>query len=57
VRAGKAPVHGRSMLALMGLVADQGVELEIEVSGDGATEALCALLDVFKRNFEDEAEA
>lgn len=53
-RPGKAPVNGSSMLGLMGLVADQGTELVIEVSGPCASETLQALVLVFQRNFEEE---
>ncbi len=53
-RSGMAPVDGRSMLALMGLVAIQGTELKIEVSGPGAGEALKDLVQVFHRNFDEE---
>lgn len=53
-RTGKPAANGRSMLALMGLVADQGTELVIEVTGDGAAEALQALLHVLQRNYEEE---
>ena len=56
-RPGKTPVNGRSMLALMGLVADQGTELEIAVSGDGAAAALQALVMVFQRNYDEEEES
>ena len=57
LRAGKEPVNGKSMLALMGLIAVEGTELVIEVTGPHAAEALQAILTVFQRNFEDEQEA
>lgn len=53
-RAGMPPVNGKSMLGLMGLVADQGTELVIEVSGPRAAEALQALLQAFHRNYDEE---
>src|SRR6516164_5641482 len=56
IRSGMAPVNGKSMLALLGLNAPQGTELVIEVNGDGAAEALQALLLVLKRNYDDEPE-
>ena len=48
-------VNGKSMLSLMGLVAVPGTELLIEVNGPGAGEAMEALLEVFRRNFDEEA--
>ncbi len=53
-REGKPPANGRSMLALMGLVADQGTELVIEVDGQCAAEAMRALIEVLERNFDEE---
>ena len=57
LRAGKEPVNGKSMFALMGLVATEGTELVIEVTGPKAAEALQAIVMVFQRNFDDEQEA
>jgi len=56
-RDGKSPVNGRSMLGLMGLVADQGTELVIEVTGSDADTALQALIEVFQRNFDEEGDS
>ncbi|MSQ94343.1 MAG: HPr family phosphocarrier protein [Gemmataceae bacterium] len=53
-RSGMVPVDGKSMLSLMGLVAVQGAEVLLEVSGPGAGEALSALVHVFHRNFDEE---
>jgi phosphocarrier protein HPr len=53
-RAGMAPVDGKNMLALMGLVALQGTELVIEAAGQRADEALDALVLVFERNYDEE---
>ena len=53
-RPGKSPANGKSMLALMGLVAEQGTELVIEVTGPRAAEALPALLLVLQRTFDEE---
>ncbi|MBI2803662.1 MAG: HPr family phosphocarrier protein [Planctomycetes bacterium] len=52
-RAGMAPVNGKSMLMLMGLVAEQGTDLVIEVSGPRAAEALATLLQVIQRNYDE----
>ena len=46
--------NGKSMLALMGLVAEQGTELVIEATGSGAAEAIQALLLVLQRTFDEE---
>ena len=56
-RDGKTPVNGRSMLGLMGLVADQGTELVIEVAGSDAAIAMQALIEVFQRNFDEDGES
>lgn len=56
MREGIAPVNGKSIWALMGLVAVQGTELVIEVTGPRAAEALQALLVVLQRNFDEEQE-
>lgn len=50
------PVNGRSVLALMGLGAEQGAELTVEVSGPDAEEALKALVEVLSRPVEEETE-
>ena len=57
IRSGKDPINGKSMLALMGLIATQGTELIIEVSGPRADEALQALVLVFQRDFDEEQES
>jgi phosphocarrier protein HPr len=57
IRPGMEPINGKSMLALMGLVAETGTELIIDVAGPGAAEAMQALLAVFQRNFDDEQES
>jgi phosphotransferase system HPr (HPr) family protein len=53
-RAGKEPVNGKSMLGLMSLVADQGTELVIEVTGPNAGDALQALMLVLQRIYDEE---
>ena len=52
-RADMEPVNGKSMLGLLGLIAVQGTELSIEVSGACADEAMQALLTVFEQNFDE----
>ena len=54
MRDGIDPVNGKSILALMGLVAVPGTKLTIEVNGAGALQVLEQLVDVFHRNFDDE---
>ena len=54
MRVGSPSVNGKSMLHLMGLAAEQGHELLIEVSGPGAAEILPALVAVFEQNFDEE---
>ena len=52
-RAGKAPVNGKSMWGLLGLVAEQGTELVIEVAGPRAAEAMQALLLELQRGYDE----
>lgn len=55
-RVDRAPANGKSLLALMGLAAEQGTELFVEVKGPDAREALAALSTVLQRSYpEDEA--
>lgn len=55
-KAGHEPANGKSLLALMGLAAEQGTELIIEVKGADAREALATLSTVLQRSYpEDEA--
>jgi len=56
-RAGLPPVNGKSIWGLLGLVAEQGTELTIEVTGPNAQEALEELAIVLTRNYDDEPEA
>ena len=53
MRQGKPAVNGKSMLGLLGLVAEQGTELVIEVTGPNAANELKVLIEVFERNFDD----
>ena len=51
---GEAKINGKSPLGLLGLAAEQGTELILEVNGTDAPEALQALLDVLaKTSVED----
>jgi phosphotransferase system HPr (HPr) family protein len=53
-KAGDAKINGKSPLGLLGLAAEQGTELTLEVNGPDAAEALDALLDVLaKTSAED----
>ena len=52
-RSGKPPVNGKSILGLLGLVAEQGTELIIEVSGPNAAEAMHELVLVFERSYDE----
>src|SRR5262245_15853179 len=55
-REGKPPVNGKSIWGLLGLVAEQGTELCIEVTGPNAHQVLQDLVMVLARNYDDEQE-
>ena len=48
------PANGKSILALMSLVAVQGTEVLIEVTGPDGAEILHSLVEVLQRNFDEE---
>ncbi len=50
------PVNGKSMMSLLGLGAEEGTELTVEVSGPDAAEALRALVEILSRPVEEECE-
>ena len=50
------PVNGKSVLALMGLGAEQGAKLTVEVRGADAATALQALVEILSRPVEEEIE-
>jgi len=52
-RSGKPPVNGKSILGLLGLVAEQGTELLIEVTGPDAAEAMRELILVFHHSYDE----
>ena len=47
-------LNGKSMIHLLGLGADQGTEIVIEVSGPDADSAIEALWDVLQRIYEED---
>jgi phosphotransferase system HPr (HPr) family protein len=48
-KEGDAKINGKSPLGLLGLAAEQGTELILEVNGPDAHEALSALLEVLTK--------
>lgn len=48
-------INGRSMLGLLGLGAEEGTQLTLEVSGEDADQAMEVLWEILHRNFEEEA--
>lgn len=56
-REGSPPANGKSILALMGLVAVPGTELVIEVTGPNAKDAMDALVSVLQHTYDDEEES
>jgi phosphocarrier protein HPr len=53
-KAGDSLVNGKSPLALLGLGADQGTELVLEISGPDAVEAMKALIEILERHTVEE---
>jgi phosphotransferase system HPr (HPr) family protein len=50
-------VNGKSILALMSLVAVQGTELVIEVTGPNADEVIAELIVILQRHYDEEPAA
>ena len=53
-KGGAAKINGKSPLGLLGLAAEQGTELVLEVDGPDAAEALDALLTVLMKTSVEE---
>jgi len=53
-RDGSPPVNGKSPLSLLGMAAEQGTVLWLEVTGPDCQEAMQALLEVLERTWTDE---
>lgn len=53
-RMGENKINGKSPLGLLGLAAEQGTELTLEVNGPDAEEALHALLEVLNKTSVEE---
>ena len=53
-KEGDAKINGKSPLGLLGLAAEQGTQLTLEVNGPDAAEALNALLDVLAKSSSEE---
>jgi phosphocarrier protein len=53
-RNGMEPVNGKSILGLMGLAADKGTELVIEITGPNAEAAMSELVKILAQNYEVE---
>jgi phosphotransferase system HPr (HPr) family protein len=53
-KEGDAKINGKSPLGLLGLAAEQGTLLTLEVHGPDAEEALLALLEVLNRTSVEE---
>jgi phosphotransferase system HPr (HPr) family protein len=51
---GDAKINGKSPLGLLGLAAEQGTELIIEVDGPDADEAMSALLEILAKTSVEE---
>jgi phosphotransferase system HPr (HPr) family protein len=53
-KKGNGKINGKSPLGLLGLAAEQGTELTLEVEGPDAAEALDALLEVLSKAATEE---
>jgi len=53
-RAPDQRVNGKSILNLLGLGAEEGTELTLEVSGEDAQEAMEALWEVLHQNYDED---
>jgi phosphocarrier protein len=49
---GKELVDGRSMIMLLGLAAEAGAKITVEVDGPDAAQALAALAEVLERTYD-----
>ena len=55
-REGGEKLNGKSILWLMGLAAEQGTRLILEVNGPDAAEAMSTLLDVLAKTAAEKSE-
>jgi phosphotransferase system HPr (HPr) family protein len=46
-------INGKSMIHLLGLAAESGTELLLEVSGPEADKAIDVLMDILARHYDD----
>jgi phosphotransferase system HPr (HPr) family protein len=53
-KEGDPKINGKSPLGLLGLAAEQGTQLTLEVNGPDAAEALNALMDVLAKSSSEE---
>lgn len=53
-RPGDDPVDATSILAVMGLGAKHGEEVELTVDGDGAEDSVSSLADLLETNLDEE---
>jgi phosphocarrier protein len=52
-KEGAPPVNGKSVINLLGLAAEQGTQITLELCGPDAAEALKALLEVLEKTHEE----
>jgi len=55
VRRGEREVNGKSIMGVMMLAAAQGAEIEIEITGDDAEQAMSAMEALIQDRFGEEA--
>jgi phosphocarrier protein HPr len=55
VRRGEREVNGKSIMGVMMLAAAQGAEIEIEITGDDAEQAMAAMEALIQDRFGEES--
>ncbi|PEN09326.1 phosphocarrier protein HPr [Longimonas halophila] len=55
IQRGAYEINGKSVIGVMTLAAEQGVELTLRADGPDESEALAALADLFARGFGETA--
>ncbi len=52
-RVGGEPLNGKSVLHLLGLAAERGAEVFVQVDGEDAEQAIDKLLETLQKSYDD----